>query len=477
MAMTYSKYLKISHETLIAKGVYNAALDQDYELHVDPLLLKTSGLPEFEGTYDKFIGYFNQFVTLAPFVKVRSMSDRFYRQMFSAFQFPERANTGLGYSRRSTHGRGISGDLSIQLTNSAIEIINAGLKDPAVFALLPLFEDNIGADRISDMTISILYEHFLRYTHRIASELCVATYKFKYEKSLYCLPVYKKRPIIFIPMSILTDLPIAREYGEIDCVCNYNSKLKKEIATQIGLSWYQYSKMKKHDWKQLLLKNTQIFIDAIDTYKHLEGVPYDFNEDKKGKYCAARFADLTTEQPLELCQFLTDSPSSILDISRAIINQFKSLVENNHMWKVFNRKGRKPDETDWQLYIYSIADTYIKAANIDIDVSRENNTGVGAIDFKFSKGRQGKTIVEVKRSENVNLLHGYVTQLPEYMHSEAAEFGIFVIIKEDDKDEERIRAVYEASFAMRLKGEYAPEIVLIDARVKSTASKQLVNNV
>ena len=472
MAITYSTYLQISHKALIAKGVYNAALDQDYQLHVDPLLLKKSGVPEFEGAYDKFIEYFNQFVTLAPFVKVRSMSDRFYRQMFNAFRFPERANTGLGYSKRSTHGRGINGDLSIQLTNSAIEIINAGLKDPAVFALLPLFEDNIGADRISDMTISILYEHFLRYTHRLASELCVVTDKIEYNKTLYRLPVYKGRPIIFIPMSILTDLPIARDYDEIDRVCDYNRKLKKEIATQIGLSWYQCSKMKKNDWKRLLLKNTQIFINTIDTYKHLEGVPYDFNEDKKDKYRDARLGDLAIDQPLELWKFLTDSPSSILDISRTIIDQFKSLVENNYMWKIFNRRGRKPDETDWQLYIYSIADTYIKAANVDIDVNRENNTGVGAIDFKFSHGRQGKTIVEVKRSGNVNLLHGYVAQLPEYMRSEAAEYGIFVIIKEDDRDEGSIRTVYEVSSSRQLKGEYAPEIVLIDARVKSTASKQ-----
>ena len=142
------------------------------------------------------------------------------------------------------------------------------------------------------------------------------------------------------------------------------------------------------------------------------------------------------------------------------------------MWKIFNRKCRKPDETDWQLYIYSIADTYIKAANVDIDVPREKNTGVGAIDFKFSQGRRGKTVVEVKRSGNINLLHGYVEQLPKYMRSEAADYGIFVIIKEDDSHEGSIQAVYYASTAMQQKGEYAPEIVLIDARVKSTASKQ-----
>ena len=472
MAITYSTYLKVSHKALIAKGVYNAALDQDYKLHIDPLLLKTSGVPEFEGAYNKFIGYFNQFVTLVPFVKARNMSDRFYRQMFDAFRFPERANTGLGYSKGSTYGRGINGALSIQLTNSAIEIINAGLKDPAVFALLPLFEDNIGADRISDMIISILYELFLRYTHRIASELCIVTYKLEYNKTPYRLPMYKGRPIIFIPMSMLTDLPIARDYDEIDRVCDYNRKLKKEIATRIGLSWYQCSKMKKNGWKQLLLNNTQMFTDAIDTYKHLEGVPYDFKEDKKGKYSAARLTDLTVDQPLELRQFLTDSPSSIIDIIRTIINQFKSLVENNYMWKIFNRKGRKPDETDWQLYIYTIAATYIKAANVDIDVTRENNTGVGAIDFKFSRGRRGKTVVEVKRSGNINLLHGYLEQLPIYMRSEAADYGIFVIIKEDDSHEGGIQAVYEASSAIQQKGEYAPEIVVMDARVKGTASKQ-----
>ena len=47
-----------------------------------------------------------------------------------------------------------------------------------------------------------------------------------------------------------------------------------------------------------------------------------------------------------------------------------------------------------------------------------------------------------------------------------------MIIKEDDRDEERIRTVHEASSAIKQKGEYVPEIVVIDARVKSTASKQ-----
>lgn len=109
MALTYSKYLHVTHRTLLKMGVYDAALDQDYKLHVDPLLLKTCGVKEFQGAYEEFIKYFNRFITLAPFVKAHNSSDRYYRQIVAYFRFPERANTDLGFSKGSTHGRGISG--------------------------------------------------------------------------------------------------------------------------------------------------------------------------------------------------------------------------------------------------------------------------------------------------------------------------------------------------------------------------------
>ena len=470
MALTYSKYLHITHRTLLRMGVYDAALDQDYKLHVDPLLLKTCGVPEFQGAYEEFIKYFNRFVTLTPFVKTHSLSDRYYRQIVANFRFPERANTGLGYSRGSTHGRGISGSISVQLAESAIEIIDAGFKDPAVFALLPLFEENIGADRISDMTIAILYERFIIYTQRIASQLGIRTAPFNHNGTLVGLPYYQKRPIVFIPMSILTELPQAIDFDDIDRVCDYNRKLKTRIAKQIGLNWEQYSHLKKRDWKKLFFENPKLLNEAINTYKGLTGVGYDFYEDKNDKYVEARLFDLIADEPLDLHALLLNKPDSVLDITRAILEQFKSLVENNYMWSIFRRKGRTPDETDWQLYLYSIADTYLKAADIDIDVTRENNPGVGELDFKFSHGLKGKTVVEIKRSGNQNLLHGYVTQLPIYMKAESAEYGIFVIIQEDEKDLEHIQSVFDYADSLSQGGNYSPEIIVINACPKKSAS-------
>lgn len=470
MALTYSKYLQVSHRILLSKGVYDAALDQDFKLHVEPLLLKTCTIPEFVGAYDEFISYFNRFIILAPFVKHHNLSDRFYRQIVESFKFPELANTGLGYSRGSTHGRGISGTISKQLAESAVEIISAGIKDPAVFALMPLFEDNIGADRISDMAISILFERFIAYTKRISTELKIRTSPFKHHGALIGLPAFQNRPIVFIPMSILTELPQAIDYEDIERVCNYNRKLKMMVAKQIGLSWEQYANLKKRDWKKLLLENPQYLNEAVRTYKGLTGVGYDFNQDKADKYVDARLNEFVTDHPLELFCFITDKPDSIVNVTRAILEQFKSLVEDNYMWTIFHRRSRTPDETDWQLFLYSVAITYLKAAGLDIDVTRENNPGVGELDFKFSRGAKGKTVVEIKRSSNQDLLHGYVTQLPLYMRAESAEFGMFVIIKEDFKDDERIQKVIDSADNLRINNQYAPEIIIIDACPKKTAS-------
>ena len=126
MALTYSEYLRVDHDALLSKGVYDGSLDLDSRLHVDPLLLKKCEIEEFNGAYDDFIHYFDRFIDLVPLVRSRQTSDRAFNAIYKNFHFKERANTGLGYSIHGTHGRGISGALSLQLANTAVDIINMG---------------------------------------------------------------------------------------------------------------------------------------------------------------------------------------------------------------------------------------------------------------------------------------------------------------------------------------------------------------
>jgi len=472
MSLPYSKYLNISHNALISKGVYDGSLDEDSLLHIDPLLLKNCTVPEFNGAYDSFIQYFHRFIDLVPFVKRHEDNDRAYRAIRKAFSFSELPNTGLGYSRVKTNGRGIGGALSLQLTETAIEIIGIGIKNPEVFALLPLFEDNIGADRISDMAIYILFDRFLQYTRRVSAELGIKVKEFNYKGESWQLPSYNRYPIVFIPMSLLTDLPHAVDYDDIGRVCNYNNRLRNQLGELIGLDWAEYHKMTKPQIKRALIENPSYFNQIIERYSHYKGIPYDFQSDRRFTYKTALLYEMVRDYPLDLLHFMTDESSeSVYAVVDAIIKQVKQLIENNYMWKIFNRRGRTPDEIDWQYYFFSVADTYIKASGVDVDINRETNVGIGNVDFKFSCGANGKTIVEVKRSENKDLLHGYVTQLPSYMRAESASYGIYVIIQESDNNNDSIQAVLEKQKDLEESGVYAPSVIIIDARTKGTASK------
>lgn len=364
MAIHYSQYFHLQHNDFVSKGVYNAFLDKDSLLHVDPLLLKGCMIPEFKESYNTFLDYFRKLVPLAKFVKGTNVRDPFFKQIVRKFTMREISNTGLGFSKENSYGKGISGELANQLANSAYTIIQAGLVEPEIFALMQLIEDNVGADRISDMTLCILQEDFLAYTQRIAKELNLTTQAFQFAHGVeYEVPFYKNKPIHFIPMQLLADLPKANDFDEIDKVCNYNNQLKKKIAEIIGVAWAQYKDYKKRDWKGLILGNKACYEAAISYYKGLTGVAYDFSSDNKKEYVDILFHDLLLQHPLTLSSLSSCDPKiEVYEITKSICLQFKHLVEDNRLSELFYKDSRKPDETDWQMLLYTVADTYNNTA-------------------------------------------------------------------------------------------------------------------
>ena len=173
------------------------------------------------GRYPRF-----GWVDIDRFLQIKN---RCFKEIIGKMRFPEVVNTGLGYSESNTKGSGISGKLSSQLATSCVEIVQAGIQDPAFFTLLPFIEEGIGADRISDMTIDILLEEFLLYTQRIAKEKGIRSRQLRYRNVPYQVPFIDGRPYLLIPHSLLANLPIARSYDDIDKVCNYNRELRRRV--------------------------------------------------------------------------------------------------------------------------------------------------------------------------------------------------------------------------------------------------------
>lgn len=478
MAIHYSQYFNLLHRDFVNKGVYNGFLDKDSLLHIDPLLLRDCTISEFTDSYNKFLNYFRSFIPLVKHTNQPNEQDRFYKKIIQMFTMREIPNTGLGFSKEKSHGTGISGTLSRQLARSTYDIIQAGLEDPEIFALMQLIEERIGADRISDMTLCILQEDFLAYTQRIAKELGIHTqkYNFNYHKE-YDVPFYNGEPIHFIPTQLLTELPKALDYEDIDRVCSYNNQLKKKVANVIGLTWSEYKEYKKNDWKELLLKNRECYESAIQCVREFKSLPYNFSTDIKSEYLDVVLSDyvenLLKKYPLTLQKTSNISPQKeIFELTKGICLQFKKLVEYNRLSELFYRNKRSPDETDWQLLLYTIADTYKQAAKLDVSITREDNPGVGEIDFHLTRGSKANTVIEIKRSNNDNLIHGYRTQLPAYMKAENAKDGIFLIIMEDDSLESIQKKITNVQNDMTEKGEYIPEVIYVNGKRQYSASNR-----
>ena len=472
MALHYSKYFNVAHTEFERLGVYDGYLDKDSLLHIDPLNLKNCKESELKEAYAKFMQFFKYFVPLVNHAKSEDIKDRFFKRIIDRYTMKEIPNTGLGFSKTNTHGKGISGALAVQLASSTYAIIKAGMEDPEIFGLMQLIEDNIAADRISDMTLSILQRDFLLYTERIAKEMQLPTKPFKYDyDTVFNVPFYNNKPIHFVPMSVLSELPMAVDYEDIDRVVNYNLQLKQKIAAIIGVVWSDYKKYRKEDRKKLILGNKKCYDTAVEYYRNLSGVPYDFYTDSQLQYFDVRIEELIKKHLIQIPNKENQSSKEeVYSMALAICKQFKHLIEHNRLSEMFFRKNRKPDETDWQLLLYTIADTYKTSQNLDVSITREDNPEVGEIDFHLTRGSQANTVIEIKRSSNVDLLHGYRSQLVAYMKAERADSGIFIVILDKDNLEDIKNKLAKIQKGMKENDEYIPEIIYVNGLRQPSAS-------
>lgn len=464
----YSTYFRVKHSAFVDAGVFDGQIGKDVNMHINPLLLRNCTVPEFENAYDEFLNYFKDIISLAKHVKELSTTDRCFRQIIKLFQFKETHNSGLGYSVSGTRGTGISGALSRQLAKNAVEIVRIGIEDPAIFTLLPIFEEGIGADRISDMTITILKNNFIAYTLRVAQELGLKTASrlVDAKTNLGNLPVYKKEPIILVPAAILSNLPMALDKSEVDEVSAYNENLRSIICKEIGLSIQEYLEMSKKELRESLLSDVDRLKGILQHISRTRFVPYDFSSDRNLVYLLVSLKE-NYVSPNELT-LPKAYENNVKDIVFTICERFKELIEYNRMSTLLFSDGKPQNESVVQRIFYCTAILYCETNNIDIN--RESDPGCGELDFKFSSGAHKKVIVEIKLSSNKQLLHGLTTQLPIYMETEKAQDGILMIVRMSPKDDKLIERVIEEHNSIP-ECITKPKLLVIDGVPRPSASK------
>jgi hypothetical protein len=256
-----SSALGVESSVLDKKNVFDGFIGLDSELYVDPRLLKDTSIPELKNSYSNFINHFRGVVKLLA--KTQTENDLLFNAAVKRLKFKEPNFLGLGYSEAGNSGSGIGGGLARQLASTAQQIIQAGIDDPELFELIGLFEEGIGADRISDMTSRLILRDLLSFSARVAAELSLQTKQIKVGTQVYELPtdIRNGSPIILLPKDILNNLPVANDRSDLQEVYDHNEKLRSEVNLLLGEEAFKdrpISRLSKRSIKDILLENQNL---------------------------------------------------------------------------------------------------------------------------------------------------------------------------------------------------------------------------
>lgn len=324
MPVSISEHIGVAPHSFALTGALDAILDVDSKLFIDPHLLKSTQAPELQNSYEKIQKRFRDVLKLLSYSQ--SAGDVFWRRANELFSFPEVQGLCIGYSKKSTLGRGMGPQLRIQILTTAKTLVDIGIDDPEIFELIGIFEEKVGADRISDMTAGIILDDLLEYSQRIFSETNAKTLEYPYGDKKYrlCRNPFNNWPIILVPQDILQNLPMASSWDDIDEVSYFNRTLRNKVNSIVQGSWDK-KKPSKSDIKHALLEDPNFLKDLIRIYRETPARIYDPANDRTGQIIWHSVSKkYTSDFPLDLPK--VTSAEDELEIVLVICRKFKDLI-------------------------------------------------------------------------------------------------------------------------------------------------------
>lgn len=489
----FNDILNKAPSDFIKAGLLNQPLFRDAHFYIDIFKFKESEVLEFKSSYENFLNHFKKFFDLIKLSKKNSLLSMSYREVnskkenqlknylreadapfkgaFYLLNFKEIDGFNLGYSK-SLHGSSIGLKFKMLLIKSAQELLDLEIDDPEVFCLLPFLQEGIGCDRISDMFISINYLHFLKYTERKLKELRVSEItQITIDHINFNLirPEKFKNPLILIPKKLVKRLPLSIDWDDIFDTYDENSDLRNKMNKLILSKYNDKKDITKAKVSEMLKENPVFLKQIIQEFKETTS----FSQVER-KLISEIEGDLDS---IDLPQLET-----LKDQVFFILNKFKWFVERKGIWKLFYQKdkiegGEKIkhplSEKHIQCAFYIVAE--LLAEKFNFEVIRDPDTGTGLVDFKFTNGRT-KVLVEIKLSTHQGIVHGFKSQLDEYIESESPEYSYYLVVllknSSPDMMKKDIGRVKLLKKAQREAGDQSKKVFLVDGQPKDSASKK-----
>ncbi len=400
--------------------------------------------------------------------------------------FPEPPEFCLGVSKDSVLGRGSAKKLKEGMLQGAAVAIKNGIENLKHFEEIALFGEQIGADRIGDITCNILKSDFITYTQQICSEFDVPMKTFPVVNANWDpdkmrwlpgkieLPINPHataqagRPIgvLLTPNSFLRTMPTV----DVDDFWSFatsaeNEQLRADLNFEIG------QVLDKRKLIQLAKRKPDLLRKYIE---HLEQSPkpaYDVRNDPK--YVVKKYDDAKRiADSFDGGASPNDKTTLAAFVERLVLN-YKECVESAKGWTLLWTDQKNRPEPDAQVLFWNSA--RMACGDRNVDLTPEAETGRGPVDFKVSTGSapSKKVLIEIKYAKSSSFWMNEENQLITYQRAQGCDVGYFVVVQFSDRDCSEVFVLRATELAKEI-GEKAAldfRIVFVDARPKASASK------
>lgn len=432
---------------------FDANLKYDSKLFVDPFLLKRSPLEEEQRLYKRFGIYFEEALRRTLAVQSSGM-----RRLIHYLTFHEPKEINLGYTKFFNRGSGLSTVFANSLANFFIGgaaerlISERNLYpdqeiNPEVFAA---FADDVGEDRISDLTVNLIMDYLVSYTQKQCSQLGIPANKilpvnqtYDYEEKnwtggqSYRLPenpIHPGEPIVFVPKRLLrASVPVkANIKQKVTGILSRDPILANKFQTLISKTLDNISIQEIRD---VLSTEESVLRQYLISLASQERDKYDFVSDPLQYLAIKRYANyfhgISWPEAPAKCD-------DLLGHVQNLVNLFRECFERRGQWRDTWYKDKngedQPDrEVAWGRIFMAMGVAYFDNYKM-VTFEPEVGTGAGFVDFKVIF-RECRIVMEIKKLCNQSssgdpplpaYLHGLRRQLPDYVDLHKAKYAFYL---------------------------------------------------
>jgi hypothetical protein len=482
MDIYFSDVFDIAEDALENYGAFNVSLINDLPLFMDPFLLFNSTKPEYQELHDQMIKYLR-------FLKSCSENGKIHEGLLlSWFMFSEVKQNWLGYSLVGNSGSGL-GIKFARALNENLHTVFSNFGEEKVtkgshLEKLCLIKDGVGRDNISDFTTNLIKDYLLNYTQEFAVThlrpdqrrvIAINKVRFNYdtcnwERGRFELPWYDGDYVLLTPKDILTKddtwinkSDIVRTFDDVaDSISNL------ELRTQINQYFAKVlpEDAKNKDYREAVSSVFNKFPELIDFYIKYkedtgdEAISVSESRVKQVEFLFIKKLREFVDSLNRETGFYSGHGYDTLAEARDRVLFLKDVIENKGGHRLFFVDGEPlRRESDLQI-LFRL--TWCATPS---DVSREVNDGRGPVDFKISRGRYDKSLVEFKLAKNSHLRRNLEKQVEIYKKASDAPHGLKVILYFIDQELEKVTKIFND-----LGLHDHPDVILIDGRATNKPS-------